>query len=143
MHRKFAIVACCIMFAAASHAETAKGFVFHDANGNGARDTGEAGLPDVSVSNGKDVARTDADGAYKLSVTNDTTLFVIKPSGWRSGYDHNGTVARFYYVHRPAGSPKLKFDGIAPTGPLPESVDFALTPVEEPPAFRIDRKSVV
>ncbi len=137
MHRNFAIVACCIMFAAASHAETAKGFVFHDANGNGARDTGEAGLPDVSVSNGIDVTRTDADGAYKLSVTNDTTLFVIKPSGWRSGYDHNGTVARFYYVHRPAGSPKLKFDGIAPTGPLPESVDFALTPVEEPPTFRM------
>lgn len=118
-------------------AETAKGVVFHDANGNGKRDDGEAGLPGVSVSNGVDVVQTGADGAYSLAVTDDTILFVIKPSGWRTAYDHNGTVARFYYIHKPNGSPKTKYQAVAPTGPLPESVDFALTPNEESQQFRM------
>ncbi|MEO1999747.1 MAG: calcineurin-like phosphoesterase C-terminal domain-containing protein, partial [Planctomycetaceae bacterium] len=37
----------------------------------------------------------------------------------------------------PKGSPKtLKFAGVAPTGPLPKSIDFALTPQDEPDKFR-------
>jgi hypothetical protein len=135
--KHFFCAALVLLSAGAAVAETARGFVFHDANGNGTRDEGEAGIAGVAVSNGEDVVRTGEDGAYQLTVDNDTILFITKPSGWRTAYDHNGTVARFYYIHKPEGSPKLKYPGVAPTGPLPESVDFALTPQEEENAFRM------
>lgn len=130
-------ITCIVALPSLATADEAKGVVFHDANGNGTREQGEAGIADVSVSNGVDVVSTNADGAYTLPVTDDTTLFVIKPSGWRTAYDHNGTVARFYYIHKPNGSPKTKYQAVAPTGPLPASVDFALTPNEEADKFRM------
>jgi hypothetical protein len=43
---------------------------------------------------------------------------------------------RFYYIHKPQGSPAFKFPGVAPTGPLPESIDFPLYPQAEPDSFR-------
>ena len=43
---------------------------------------------------------------------------------------------QFYYIHKPAGSPSQKFDGVKPTGPLPESIDFPLMPQEEPEQFK-------
>lgn len=116
---------------------TATGVVFEDANANGIRDQGEAGIADVCVSNGQEVVTTDSGGKYSLPVGDDTIIFVIKPTGYRTPHDENN-VPRFYYVHKPAGSPKdLKFPGVEPTGPLPASVDFALTKVEEPAAFDV------
>ena len=47
---------------------------------------------------------------------------------------------RFYYIHQPAGSPQslnLRFRGIDPTGPLPDSVDFALRKADEPQKFDV------
>ena len=44
---------------------------------------------------------------------------------------------RFYYIHKPHGSPEgLKYAGIAPTGPLPASIDFPLTEQPEPDTFK-------
>jgi hypothetical protein len=80
----------------------------------------------VRVSNGREVVRTDWRGRYQLPVDDDTILFVIKPRDFAPpmGPDR---LPRFYYVHRPAGSAEgLEFPGVPPTGPLPESVDFAL-----------------
>ncbi len=130
-----ALAALCL--ASTAHAATARGFVFEDANGNGVRDAGEPGLPGVSVSNSEDVVLTGEDGSYKLPCDDDTILFVIKPSGWRTPYDHNGSLARFYYIHRPKGAPKSRYEGVPPTGPLPDSVDFPLVKQEEPDNFRM------
>ena len=47
---------------------------------------------------------------------------------------------RFYYIHQPAGSPQslnLRYRGIDPTGPLPDSVDFALKKADEPQKFDV------
>ena len=44
------------------------------------------------------------------------------------------------YLHQPEGSPaslNLEFAGVAPTGPLPASVDFALRRQDEPDAFEV------
>lgn len=127
----------CLVMVHAAAGEVARGYVFHDSNGNGQRDERERGLKDVAVSNGVDVVQTDRDGHYELEVDEDSILFITKPSGWRTAYDHNGTVARFYYIHKPNGSPQMKYPGVAPTGPLPASVDFALTPQEEKKEFRM------
>ena len=120
---------------AASGPRNAKGTVFHDRNGNGRYDAGEPALPDVRVSNGRAIVKTGSDGRYDLPVDDDTILFVIKPAGWRTPIDEL-RLPRFYYIHKPNGSPESKHRGVDPTGPLPKSIDFPLYPQEEPKEFK-------
>ncbi len=115
---------------------TAVGVVFHDANRNGTRDAGEAGVPGVGVSNGRDVVLSDEHGSYRLPVDDDTIIFVIKPRDWMSPVNDRN-LPRFHYIHKPDGSPKLKYPGVAPTGPLPASIDFPLYERPEPDRFRV------
>ncbi|MDQ3665879.1 MAG: calcineurin-like phosphoesterase family protein [Acidobacteriota bacterium] len=115
----------------------ANGVVFHDRNNDGARDEGEQGLEGVRVSNGREVVKTDAQGRYRLPISNDTIIFVVKPRGWMTRIGKNN-LPRFYYIHKPAGSPaNFQYKGVAPTGALPASVDFPLSRREEPDQFRI------
>ena len=116
-------------------AQKATGIVFHDANGNGQFDPGEKTLAGIRVSNGSEIVQTDKGGRYTLNVSDDTILFVVKPRGWRTPLSENNT-PQFYYIHKPKGSPPLKFAGVAPTGDLPESVDFPLYPQDEPEEFK-------
>ena len=124
---------------AVTAAETARGHVYVDADADGRRDTGEAGLADVAVSNGHRVVKTDAQGRWQLEVEEGDVIFVVKPSGYRTQLAPNG-VPRFYHVHRPGGTPAeldLAYPGLAPTGPLPDSIDFGLVPVDEPESFDV------
>ncbi|MEZ6122394.1 MAG: calcineurin-like phosphoesterase family protein [Planctomycetaceae bacterium] len=126
--------------AAGGHAladETARGTVFEDANGNGRLDAGEKPLSGIGISNGRQVAQTGDDGKYEIAVTDDSIVFVVKPSGYRTAQDADH-LNRFYYIHKPAGSPKnLKFTGVDPTGPLPAAIDFPLYKQDEPTAFDV------
>lgn len=63
------------------------GVVFDDRNGNGVRDNGEPGIAGVAVSNGVDIALTDAGGAYSIADRPGSRVFVIKPRGWRPPVD--------------------------------------------------------
>ena len=117
-------------------AATARGVVFHDLDGDGVHDPDEPGIPEVAVSNGRDVVRTDASGRYRLRVDNDTILFVVKPRGWATPVDDH-QLPQFYYIHKPKGSPQLRHAGVAPTGRLPRSVDFPLLKQEEPDTFEV------
>lgn len=130
------VVAAALWFTASAQ-ETFSGVVYADANRNGTRDEGEAGVADVSVSNGLEVVRTDAEGAYTLPLRNEMVAFVSKPADYALPVDKN-RVPQFFYVHQPEGSPEFiqEYAGLEPTGNLPESVDFALLPAEEPDAFR-------
>jgi hypothetical protein len=62
------------------------GVVYIDANGNGRRDEKEKGLGGVQVSDGVQIARTDADGAYSLTL--DTArritdiVYITQPAGF-------------------------------------------------------------
>ncbi|MCS7310995.1 MAG: metallophosphoesterase, partial [Armatimonadetes bacterium] len=114
----------------------ATGVVFHDRNRNGIRDAGEPGVPNVLVSNQREVVKTDAQGRYRLPVDDDTILFVIKPRGWRTAISE-ANVPRFYYVHKPNGSIPVRYGGVAPTGALPASVDFPLYPQRESERFSV------
>jgi len=115
----------------------ASGVVFHDRNGNGVQDRFDFGIAGVGVSNGRDVVRTDRHGRYRLPVSDDTIVFVIKPSGFAVPVDDLG-IPRFYYIHKPAGSPDgLFFPGVEPTGPLPASIDFPLRRRAESDAFDV------
>ena len=117
--------------------QIATGTVFLDTNGNQVLDDNEKGLSGIRVSNGQDIVKTDANGQYSLTVGDDTILFVIKPRGFMTPVDEN-RLPKFYYIHKPHGSPEgLKYAGIAPTGPLPESIDFPLIEQPEADTFKV------
>jgi len=117
-------------------AKTARGTVYHDLNENQRRDDGEPGLPNILVSNQLEVVKTDAEGKWELPVREDCIFFVNKPSGWMTPVDEQ-LLPRFYYIHKPAGSPQgTKYEGVKPTGPLPETIDFPLYKQEEPEKFQ-------
>lgn len=120
--------------AAKSPGRMAKGVVYLDANQNGRRDADEEGLAGVPVSNGAGVVLTGAGGEWALPHDNETIFFVIKPAGHMTPTDKNN-VPRFYYVHQPKGSPAQvkNYKGVAPTGPLPASIDFALHAAPDEP----------
>lgn len=116
---------------------TATGTVFLDSNRNQVKDANEKGLAGVRVSNGQDVVQTDANGKYSLTVSDDTIVFVIKPRGFMTPVDKN-RLPKFYYIHKPQGSPNgLKYKGVTPTGPLPETIDFPLIEQDESDTFKV------
>ena len=119
----------------AGRGETARGTVFEDRDADGTRDAAEPGIPDVRVSDGRQVVVTDEDGEYSLEIGDEAIVFITKPSGYATPV--NGMMLpQFYYIHQPEGSPEgLRYPGVAPTGPLPSRIDFPLQRREEPASF--------
>ncbi|NJB87737.1 hypothetical protein GGR26_003523 [Lewinella marina] len=123
-----------VLAAGLSAQSIARGTVYADANGNGKMDRQESGIPGVSVTNGEAVVQTDAAGRYTLPVGSDNTIAVIKPAGYAVPVDGNN-LPRYYYHHKPEGSPATQFPGVAATGALPATINFPLVPVEESERF--------
>lgn len=131
------LLSCCIVNSVDAHNAAATGTVFLDTNSNQIMDNNEKGLQGIRVSNGQDVVQTDDNGKYSLSVNDDTIIFVIKPRGYMTPVDEN-RLPKFYHIHKPNGSPEgLKYPGIAPTGPLPASIDFPLYEQTEPDTYKV------
>jgi hypothetical protein len=97
----------------------ATGFVFDDRNGDGLREPGEPGLASVGVSNGIDVVKTDATGAYRIPDRPGAQLFVINPRGWRPPVD--GDNLPLFHARPGAGG----------------TADFPLRRSDEPDAMRV------
>lgn len=80
-----------------------------------ARHAGDGrGLPDVVVSNGIDIVRTDAQGRYRIAAAPGRSVFVVKPAGYR-------------FVAGSDGLPAFWHTLPADTGAL-ATADFALLP---------------
>lgn len=110
------------------------GVVYSDKNENGKLDKGENGISQVAITNGLDVVLTDKSGNYVLPTNGNTIISVIKPSGYKVPLDENN-LPQFYYIHKPEGSPKMKFPGVAPTGKLPDRLNFGLIQSAEKEKF--------
>jgi hypothetical protein len=116
------------------------GLVFEDRDGSGTPSAANPGVPGVLVSNGRNVAVTGSDGRYALPLPDEATIFVVKPAGFMPPVEPLTNLPRFYRHHYPKGSPaelNLTFEGLAPTAPLPASVDFGLRRQDEPDAFDV------
>lgn len=113
----------------------ARGVVFEDVNRNGRRDANERGIPGVSVSNQDEFTVTNGRGEWSLSYSDDTIFYVQKPRGYMTPVDDR-QLPKFYYIHKPAGSPELRYGGVKPTEPLPASIDFPLYKSNEPEKFK-------
>ena len=116
--------------------QIAKGVVFCDLNGDGKYNAGDSAFVGIKVSNGKDIVKTDRGGRYELPISDGGCVFVIKPTGYRTPINQH-QLPKFFYLHKPAGSPKLRFKGSPPSGPLPQSIDFPLYRENEPEEFKI------
>lgn len=122
----------------AGSAEVIRGSVYIESNGNSRRDRIEAGIANVSVSNGCDVVQTDGGGNYRIDIHPTQILFISKPAGFDVDLDENN-VPQFFYRHYPEGSPatiagtsvEWAWPVIEPTGPLPSFVNFGLIPREQ------------
>jgi hypothetical protein len=114
----------------------ARGIVFSDLDNDGKFGIKDAAFKGVKVSNGKDIVLTDSRGRYELPIEDDSAIFVIKPNGFRTRLNQQN-LPQFFYLHKPNGSPKLRYPGAKPTGPLPQSIDFPLYQQAEPEDFRI------
>ncbi|WP_114778585.1 calcineurin-like phosphoesterase C-terminal domain-containing protein [Botryobacter ruber] len=134
--KKITLLAGSLLLALSVQAQSkVQGYVFEDANRNGKMDGREKGIAQVAVTNGLEVVLTDKKGKYTLPIGKDNIIAVIKPSGYKTPTDANN-LPRFYYIYKPGGSPAgLEYKGVAPTGPLPKSVNFALSPSPETDAF--------
>lgn len=115
--------------------ETVTGYVYEDINKNGEKDANEEGIADVMVSNQKDVVLTDEEGAYELPVEENTILSISKPADYKFVKNENN-LPQFYYVHKPDGSPDLKFEGFESTGSIPDPLNFALIPSQKKTSFK-------
>jgi hypothetical protein len=114
----------------------ATGIVFDDVNADGKFGDGDLPFAGVKVSNGLDIATTDVGGRYQLPITEDSIIFLIKPTGYRTALTKEN-LPKFFYIHKPAGSPQLQYPGSKPTGALPRSIDFPLYRQSEPDVFQV------
>ena len=120
----------------AARSLVASGTVFEATSADGQRRQGDQGLANVLVSNGRDVVKTDADGRWRLPIAHGDSVFVVKPPHWSTPLGPHG-LPRFSYLHQPLGSPTShRYAGVTATGPLPESIDFALTRQPESGRFQ-------
>jgi len=130
-------VLCTFLYSFSLAQTTVSGYVFEDSNRNSVKDRREKGISNVAVSNGTEVTLTDKNGRYSLPLYGDHTIFVIKPAGYRTKTDANN-LPQFYYHHKANGSPAdFKYKGTAPTGTLPDEVNFPLNKSAEPKDFQI------
>ncbi len=119
------VLACLAVPAHALPPPCSGGQVFEDRNGNGIRDAGEPGLSGIKVSNGIDLAVTDAQGEYDLPYVDGRSLFVVKPAGYDLAVRPDGLPDFWRNLQYHAG-PALKYGGIPQR--QPDCKHFALRP---------------
>ena len=115
----------CLISVGYSQTVNVSGYVYWDANQNQQRDARETGVEGVLVSNQVQVIKTDRDGRYQIDITEGNVLFVTKPAGYNLPLTPNN-LPRFFYIYSPKGSPDLKYEGLPPSGDLPEEINFPL-----------------
>lgn len=120
--------------------DTLNGIVFDDQDKDSTQGSLERGIEGVTVSNGKDVVTTDAKGRYELPVRDNMNVFVTQKAGYEVPVDDDN-IAQFSYIHLPEGSPDLEYDGIEPTGDLPEAVNFPMA--ESPETAKSEQNCIM
>jgi C terminal of Calcineurin-like phosphoesterase/Calcineurin-like phosphoesterase len=108
------------------------GSVFFDRRGAGSRGPGDPGLAGVMVSNGREVALTDADGRWQLPARHTDEIFLIKPAHWTTRTGSGGVpLIAAHQLARPAAAAAA---GNRVPGGL-AGIDFALIPAQESAQF--------
>ena len=86
-----------------------EGIVFLDKNQNNKLDFNEKGIPNVCVSNGRDVVTTNSDGKWELPVAGGDGVFVIKPANYMVPVNKNEIPQHFVLFGKTAEGAKVAF----------------------------------
>src|SRR5699024_12172835 len=78
---------------------TVSGTVFLDENGNKRMDAPEEGIPDVAVSNGREVVLSDGKGNYELPIEEEMIVSLRIPSGYKLPLNENNLQQYFYFIY--------------------------------------------
>lgn len=105
-------------------AHTLEGAVYVDADADGVRDPGEAGLADVVVSNGREIVRSGSDGAWSLEEGPDGFVRVTCPDGYRCPRWYAAGSGDFGLVPTPAAD-DFFFIQVSDVHAFDEAADFA------------------
>jgi len=133
--RRLLFIVACALIALPVHRSFAQddktvAVVYEDVNRNRTFDAADRPLEDVLVSSLSEIHSTNVDGAVTVSVEARDIVFVIKPTGYQLPLRDN-RVPDFYYLHYPNGTDaELKYPGVEPTGPLPDTLFFPMHPVD-------------
>lgn len=117
-------------------AKNIDGIVFEDLNKNKILDPEEKGIGGVYVSNQQNIVKTDSSGRYRIDSKEEDIIYVIKPIGYKFPLNEYN-LPQFYYIYNPKGSPKMWYEGIAPTGVVPEKVNFPLFKTDDAKDFEV------
>lgn len=79
-----------------------EGKVFEDSNKNGQYDKGEPLLKGITISNGRDLVKTNDKGEYKITALEDYQVFLIKPNNYQSSLSRDNKV-NFYMPYESLG----------------------------------------
>jgi C terminal of Calcineurin-like phosphoesterase/N terminal of Calcineurin-like phosphoesterase len=85
------------------------GVVFDDRNGNGLMDKNEAGIPDIAVSDGMVITKTDVKGYWKLYPSQSNIVFVIKPDAWQVPINDVGLPDFWIDIHSEKANRGIQF----------------------------------
>lgn len=110
----FAFALATAALPAAAHAGDApcgEGRVVLDRNANARADRGERGVAGVRVSDGVELATTDAAGRFRLAPVPGRTWFMVKPAGYDVPRGADGQPVFWRHVPR-TDLPALKYGGI-------------------------------
>ena len=117
----FAFLLYCSIFCIAQDV-VVHGVVYADLNNNGQRDDNEKGIPNVMVSNQKDVVLTNEHGEYELHVQEDCSIVITKPENYDLPLSFPYRLPKFAYLY---------------TKDAPKQFDFPLIPTKVKNNFKI------
>lgn len=89
----------CLVFTGSYGQGFISGSVFLDSNENGLFDKAERGIQGVCISNGREVVQTDSAGKWKLPVSENRQVFVIKPAAYAVPVSHDQVPQHFVGVN--------------------------------------------
>lgn len=118
--------------------QVVRGFVFEEQHGNGLYEIGKKGVAGVCVSNQREVTQTDENGYFSLPIYEDCFIFISKPNGYEYPLNEFNQ-PQFYYQYQPEGTPAglgMVYEGIEPTGELPDCLHFPLRKSAKKEKFR-------
>jgi hypothetical protein len=85
-----------LLFSQISFGQKVSGTVFLDKNVNGFFDNEEKVLPNILISNGKDIVHTNSKGHYAIKAIPGNLIFLLKPSGYISKLNEFNIVQSYY-----------------------------------------------
>ncbi len=102
------------------------GSVFHDKNKDGIQNSGEKGIKDIPVSNGRDIVLTDRKGVFHIVSDSNDVIFIMQPSGWKVPVNDYNIPQYYKNIRLKKGPDYLKYKGFTDPLPLPEKLTFPL-----------------